>query len=118
MASKSSSLLGSGGSGGGITIASADDTVTNASAVALVRHGATSEAAMSTQLLLQILSQHLDKRKLRRFIGLVNITAIHVHQPDIGLQMRNTHAKNVHIWYQGAGTTSLKVSWWISKESR
>ena len=80
---KGTSVLGGGRRG--VAIAGADHTITYAAAVALVRHTTLRQAAVTTQLLLQVLSQHLDKRELRRLIRLVYITTVHIHQPNIRL---------------------------------
>jgi len=111
--SSKSSLLG--GCGSGVAVASTDDTVTYAAAVALVRHAALSQAAVTTQLLLQILPQHLDKRKFRRFVRLINVTAIHVHQPDICL----SQAEKIH-WHQRDSVKDMArlpsaVGWRVQK---
>jgi len=65
-----------------VAIASTDNTISYAAAVPLI--------TMTTQLMLQILPQHLDEREFRRVIpGFIHIPAVCVYEPDICLPYTN-----------------------------
>jgi len=62
-----------------ITVTSTNDTITYTAAVSLVGLTALRQATMTTQLMLQILPQHLNKWKFRRFVGFIDVAAVCVH---------------------------------------